>query len=643
MILVSILLAILALSFLIFIHELGHYFMAKKEGMRVETFSIGMGSPIISWEWKETSWQLGWIPFGGYVKIAGTDTDKAQDLTKIKDGYFSKSPWARIKVSFMGPLVNILFALLCFALLWVNGGREKNFSEYTKKIGLIDPTSELFMHGVRAGDEIWALDGTPYQGIHDLMYLAVTHEGPLGVKGAKINYATGEKSPFELEIQPYSHPLRQEKEFLTTGILAPASYLIYDGQPLLESSPLKNSGLQPGDRIVWVDGTRIFSLPELSLLLNDGRVLLTIERNGKKFLARVPRIKTQELKMTPNFRDELTDWQFAAELNSTKFPGLMVLPYNLTNEGVVENPMAFIDAELESHIFPSTPASSLDLPLLAGDKIVAVDGMQVKHSAEILKLLQNHKLHIIVERDSERPERISWQLADQIFDKSIKESDINIIAESIGQAEPHEKSGNAVLLKPVIPKSHREIYASSPHFEVMNQAVEAEKKQIAALDDPFRKRELLKALEKNETKLELGVPIHDQKIEYNPVPTTLFYNVIKEIVKTLKSLFTGALNPKWMSGPVGIVSLFQEQTRSGLGDTLYWLGTISLNLGFLNLLPIPLLDGGTILINLIELVSGRKIKPQTLEKIILPFALLLILFFIFLTYHDISRLFRGFK
>lgn len=642
MILVSILLAILALSFLIFIHELGHYFMAKKEGMRVETFSIGMGNPIVSWEWKDTIWQLGWIPFGGFVRIAGTDTEKEQDLTKIKDGYFSKSPWARIKVSIMGPLVNILFALLCFALLWVNGGREKNFSEYTKKIGLMDPKSELFTHGIRSGDEIWAFNGTPYQGIHDLMYLAVTHEGPLEVKGAKVNYATGEKSPFTLEIQPYSHPLRQDKDFLTTGILAPASYLIYNNDPLLESSPLKNSGLQPGDRIVWVDGMRIYSLSELSLILNDGRVLLTVERGGKTFLARVPRVKTQELKMTQSFRDELTDWQFAAELNSIKFPYMMALPYNLTNDGVVENPMPFIDSEVESRIFPSTAASPLELPLLAGDKIVAVDGNPVKHSAEILKLLQDRKIHIIVERANERPGKISWQIADQAFDKSVKQSEIDAISQTIGSSKPLEKSGTAVLLKPVIPKSHRDIYASSPHYEAMNQALEAQKKQIAALDDPLRRIELLKALEKNETKLELGVPIHDQRVEYNPVPTTQFYNVIKEIVKTLKSLFTGALNPKWMSGPVGIVSLFQEQTRSGLGDTLYWLGTISLNLGFLNLLPIPMLDGGTILINLIEMISGRKIKPQILEKIILPFAILLIFFFIFLTYHDISRLFGGF-
>lgn len=645
MVIISILLAILALGFLIFIHELGHYFMAKRVGMRVETFSIGMGSPIFSWMSNGTKWQLGWVPFGGFIKIAGTDTEKNEDLEKVKDGYFSKTPWERIKVSIMGPLVNILFALLAFALLWVSGGREKPFSDYTKKVGLLDPKSELYAHGVRSGDEVWALNGTPYSGVQDLVYLGVTNKGPIEVKGAKVNYATGEKSPFTFEVTPYPHPLRPGKDFLTTGLLSPANFLLYDKLPngqentLLEASPLKDSGLQYGDQIVWLDGKRIFSLPELSTILNDGRALVTVNRNGKIFLARVPRIKVHDLKMTPEFRDELTDWQFAANLNSIKFPSLFTLPYNLTNNGVVENRMSFIDLSEEEAAFPSIPESALEQPLLAGDKIIAVDGFPVQHSSDILKQIQERHVQLIVARPHENLEKISWQVADSAFDKSVNSKDLDAIAETIGTAKVLQTSGNAVLLKTIKPKSHREIYAASPE---MQKAIEAQKKQIASLDDPMKKAEALEYLEKSQEKLELGLPVRDLRVEYNPIPTTQFFNVIKEITKTLKSLFTGALNPKWMSGPVGIVSLFQEQTRSGIGETLFWLGTISLNLGFLNLLPIPMLDGGTILINLIEMISGRKIKPQTLEKIILPFAILLIFFFIFLTYHDISRLFGGF-
>ena len=102
----SLILAILALSFLIFIHELGHYFMARRVGMRVEVFSIGFGSPIYSWIRKGVKWQIGWLPFGGYVKIAGTETDKNKTLTRLKTD-FLVSVLGQNESGLYGPAVNL--------------------------------------------------------------------------------------------------------------------------------------------------------------------------------------------------------------------------------------------------------------------------------------------------------------------------------------------------------------------------------------------------------------------------------------------------------------------------------------------------------------------------------------------------------
>lgn len=646
------LLAVLALSFLIFIHELGHYVMARREGMRVETFSIGFGHPLYSWQVDGVRWQIGWLPFGGYVKIAGTDSEKDSDLYKVRDGFFGKSPWARIKVAFIGPLVNILFALLIFALLWVGGGREKSFSEYTHKIGFVDPKSELYAQGLRPGDEISHLAGKPYQGMHDLIYVALTSAGPIEVRGEKIDYATGDRSPFSYQTAPYAHPSGMDKTLQTTGILAPANYLIYDAlqggkESLLpENSPMKGSGIEQSDRILWVDGHRVFSLQQLSHLLNDGRALLTVERNGETFLARVPRVQVQELKFDPAFRDELTDWQFAAGLQGIKFSKLYTAPYNLTNDGVVENEVRFIDRDNEEDAFPSIPLSLLEKPLQPGDRIVAVDGKSVKHSSEILKLLQDRRVHMVVQRASpeasERLSHISWRDADRAFDLSAIQVDIDKIAKTLGTIEPLRSSGALVLLNPIQPKTHQEIYASSENLATFQSAIEEQKQQITAIEDPEKRAHLLHILEQKEKKLELGLPVRDLRVDYNPVPTDQFMSVFGDIWRTLTALVSGTLNPKWMSGPIGIVHLFQEQSRSGLGDALYWLGVISLNLGVLNLLPIPMLDGGTILLSLFEAVSGHQIKPKTMEKLILPFAILLIAFFVFLTYHDLGRIFGGF-
>jgi regulator of sigma E protease len=97
-----------------------------------------------------------------------------------------------------------------------------------------------------------------------------------------------------------------------------------------------------------------------------------------------------------------------------------------------------------------------------------------------------------------------------------------------------------------------------------------------------------------------------------------------------------------MSGPVGILHVIQQQWSIGFKEVLFWLGTISLNLAILNLLPLPVLDGGYVLLSLFELVTGRRLKIETIEKIVLPFAVLLILLLLYLTYNDVVRLFSRF-
>lgn len=628
----SIFLAILALSFLIFIHELGHYFMARRVKMRVETFSVGFGRPLFSWMWQGTKWQIGWIPFGGYVKIAGTDTDKNVDPYQVEGGYFSKSPWDRIKVSFMGPFVNLVFALLVFALIWIGGGRDKNFSEFTKIIGWVDPKSELFAKGVRPGDEMASFNGQAYHGVQDLLYLGITSSGPVEVIGEKVDYATQEKSPFNVTVPSYPHPLMKDKNFLTTGIITPARYLVYQDGTLPEHSPMNESGIENGDQVFWIDGYQIFSLHQLSYLLNDKRALLTVERNGKTFLARVPRVHTQELKMTPDFKEELKDWQFEAHLNPIKFGSLYVLPYNLTNQGVVEYPIHFIDKEHEEELFSISPLSPLELPLLSGDKIIAVDGTPVDLSVDILKQIQGRHINMIVKRQP-HGSKTSWKDADHAFELGANPAEIEKISSTLGTKHLVPQSGSFVLLKPVAPKTHQEIYSD---------LLEEQKKQIAGMEDQEKKSRALHELSMRQEQVELGLPVRDKQVSYNPIPTDLFFSVSADIWRTLKSLVGGSLNPKWMSGPVGIVNMFQEQTRTSLMDGLYLLGVISLNLGILNLLPIPMLDGGTILFSFFEMVTKKRIKPQTMEKLILPFAILLIIFFIFLTYNDIVRVFGGF-
>ncbi len=638
--------AILALSFLIFIHELGHYFMARRVGMKVETFAIGFGKPIFSWEHDGVKWQIGWILFGGYVKIAGQDLDKDKDPYSVPDSFFSKPPLDRIKVAVMGPLVNLVFALLVFTLLWVDGGRQKNFSEYTSKIGWVDPKSELFAHGIRPGDEIASYDNKSYQSSKDHLYAPMMGSKSIQVKGEKITYDSKQKIPFEYSVKTYSHPAAFEKDILTAGIIQPANYILYEKLPggkenlLPEGSPLQGSGIQYNDRIFWVDGEIIFSSLQLNNMLNDDRVLLTIERGGKHFLARAPRVPIKELKLDQQVKDELTDWQYAAQLDNLKFQDLYVLPYNLTNQAVVENQIKFIDKDKEEEAFPKFPFSNLETPLQPGDKIVAIHNSLINNSPELLSQIQNNIVNVIVQRDPEGEKRISWQEADRSFDQHINWRDLQEIANSIGTPNPIHSAGNFVLLSPIVPKTRSQIFLSPEKQAWLMAEMINEKKEVEAIEDPDTRAHAMNLLAAREKELMLGLPgVQDRKVDYNPLPTDTFVSVFDEIWRTLTALVTGSLNPKWISGPIGIVQVVHDSWMVSLRDALFWIGAISLNLGVLNLLPIPVLDGGTILMSFIEMITGRKISPKLLEKLILPFAILLIGLFLYLTFNDVSRIF----
>lgn len=638
--------AILGLSFLIFIHELGHYFMAKWVGMRVETFAIGFGRPLYQWVRNGEKWQIGWLLFGGYVKIAGTDTDKDQDPYTVPGGFFSKSPWDRIKVLFMGPFVNLVFALAVFSLLWVDGGREKNFSEFTNKIGWVDPQSELYQKGVRPGDEIIAYGEHPYTNIKEHVYAPLTSPGHVTVKGAKVNYETGTKTPFEYNVKTYPNPNMLDKSLVTAGILAPGRYLVYDKMPsgkenpLPEYSPMKNSGIQYGDRIVWADGELLFSAEQLNTLLNDQKALISFVRDGVHHLVRVPRVPVQDLRIDSTYREELVDWQFESELNGTKIQRLYTIPYRLNNDAVVASEIKFIDQDSQDKAFPKEPSSKLYQPLKAGDKIVAVDGVPVRKAFQVIKQLQTHQVNLVVERNPEGLRKLLWSDANADFDRQVAPKALEKIEETLGSSNEVKIAGDYYLLNPVTPKALNEIYKKNQ--DEINAEIAAAKKKIAAIEDPDQRAQKLAFLEREQKQLMLGVPLQDRRVNYNPVPTEMFANVLDEIWRVLSALFTGHLNPKFLSGPVGIVQAVHDNWIISSREALYLLGAISLNLGILNLLPIPMLDGGTIMLTLFELITRKRIPPKTMEKLIIPFAIFLIGMFIYWTYNDLTRIFGGF-
>ncbi len=116
-------------------------------------------------------------------------------------------------------------------------------------------------------------------------------------------------------------------------------------------------------------------------------------------------------------------------------------------------------------------------------------------------------------------------------------------------------------------------------------------------------------------------------------------SIFKQMFITVGYLFTGGIHLNQLSGPVGIYSVVGQQRAGGLVNLLYLMAFLSINVGFINLLPIPAFDGGHILFIIIELIKGSPVKPEIENKIHTVFLILLMILMLIITFNDILRLF----
>ncbi|MEZ4870877.1 MAG: RIP metalloprotease RseP [Bdellovibrionales bacterium] len=140
---------IILLGVLIFVHELGHFAMARFFGVRVETFSIGFGHKIFKKTYGDTTYALSWLPLGGYVKMYGDDPTKEVPEDQKKYSFLHQPVWPRIWIVAAGPLVNFFFAIIVFALIAFTGEQRPG-----PEIGDITPGTAAYEAGFRSGDKI---------------------------------------------------------------------------------------------------------------------------------------------------------------------------------------------------------------------------------------------------------------------------------------------------------------------------------------------------------------------------------------------------------------------------------------------------------------------------------------------------------
>lgn len=146
--------ALLVLSLLIFLHELGHYTAARFFGVYVEVFSIGFGKKLASFQALGTQWQISAIPLGGYVKMKGQDDLDPASVSTDNDSYNSKKPWQRIIILLAGPAANFATAWILFYMIALGGPQA-----LSPVIGEVVKNSPAHDAGLQKNDIVTSVNG----------------------------------------------------------------------------------------------------------------------------------------------------------------------------------------------------------------------------------------------------------------------------------------------------------------------------------------------------------------------------------------------------------------------------------------------------------------------------------------------------
>jgi regulator of sigma E protease len=260
---------LIGLSFMVFIHELGHFAVAKWVGVKVHTFSIGFGKKLIKFKRGDTEYALSAIPFGGYVAMAGESPDDGGYGNS--DEFRNKSIPARLAIAVAGPAANLIFAIAILFGLYVSGVQEPKFSMV---VGEVEENSAGATAGVKPGDEVLKLNGKTQQSWEGFMQdvaMEGGHTVPLQIRRAGKDTTLNIRS----EINP-------KFGIAFSGITGESEVLV---AKVIPGKPAEQAGLKEGDKILSVDNIKIPSATSLIEMVNGSKgqpITIALERDGAK-------------------------------------------------------------------------------------------------------------------------------------------------------------------------------------------------------------------------------------------------------------------------------------------------------------------------------------------------------------------------
>lgn len=288
---------VVLITVLVFVHEMGHYGIARWAGVRVEVFSIGFGSEITGWTDRHgTRWKISWVPLGGYVKFFGdagaasqADVDQLDRLSEQERAvsFHHKSLGRRAAIVAAGPIANFIYALVVLSILFLLFGQRFTPPE----IGRIVPGSVAEAVGFKTGDVVVAVDGDRIRRFEELDQEIFINPG----RPLEFLVRRGEQE-FTLTATPRvvdGGELRSlAKQY---GDLGLRPFELAKVGRVQDGSPAAAAGFLAGDLIRSVNGDPVANFRQLQSIVADsqGRPLnVAVERGGESLTLTVSARRT---------------------------------------------------------------------------------------------------------------------------------------------------------------------------------------------------------------------------------------------------------------------------------------------------------------------------------------------------------------
>jgi regulator of sigma E protease len=667
----------LGLGFVIFIHELGHFLLAKWNGVKVEMFALGFGPALVSFRKGiglrlgstmraynvllhagregihpidmsavgETEYSIRAVPLGGFVKMLGEGDEANTHTVATSDprAYPNKPVGARMAIISAGVLMNLLTGLLFFIWAYGRGG----LPVIPAQIGGVVAGQPAYDAGLQAGDTVVAVDGRG-----DIDFVAMKRltamSGPGQVLRLKIR-RKGLDEPLELAVEPRR---QGDAEMKTMGILPPSDVTLapipFELPAGLSESNHPAGVLHDGDRLVaaGVAGEPLqpvsdhATLGDLMSRLRDRPLRIAVERanGGPKAEVTLPVVP-------------MVDYGF-----------------RLTMGRVVA-------------LRPDSPASRAGFR--AGDRIVRIEGLETVDPIRLpdeLARLGGQEITVTVARaEAGKPDEdvtltVTPTAAPGWDEPLVPDEALDVPA--LGLA--YEVVPTIAEIVPGSPADRARLRVGETITGVTLTAPpiagrEAEKPLSRKLDGREASWPWILQLAQSRYKTDLKIAGRSTPVAITPEPVAGWYNphrglqfdalqrplpplglvqavrrgldetsdTIQSVYAMFRNLFAGLISPKALGGPLMIADIASRSARSGLVSFLQFLGILSLNLAVINFLPVPPLDGGQMVFLLAEKLRGRPLPERAMNTGMIVGLVLVLGLMGFVLLQDFQRYFTG--